>query len=141
MNVELLQHWFERMDHFNKKHMNPEKDYCKSSQFLNSQINYSLLFSKGSQLYPLLKDSTADNNLVIHVLATLPEYHRQGLGSQLLLRTLQDADKDHAKTYLQATEIGAGLYPRHGWKDVEDMVTQTPEGPVIWRCMMWEPKA
>lgn len=28
-NVELLCHWFENMDHFEDKHMNYEKDYCK----------------------------------------------------------------------------------------------------------------
>jgi GNAT superfamily N-acetyltransferase len=77
--------------------------------------------------------------IVVHVIGTLPEYHRNGLGSRLLTRFTDDADKAGAKAYLQATQIGANLYPRLGWRDIEDMVTQTPNGPVVWRCMMREP--
>lgn len=76
---------------------------------------------------------------MVHVIGTLPEYHRNGLGSRLLTRFTDDADKAGAKTYLQATEIGANLYPRLGWRDIEEMVTETPNGPIVWRCMMREP--
>ncbi|KAE9363739.1 hypothetical protein N431DRAFT_564342 [Stipitochalara longipes BDJ] len=80
-----------------------------------------------------------EEDFFVHVISTLPEYHRKGLGSRLLNHFLHDADNAGAKTYLQATEAGAGLYPRLGWKDIEDMVTNTPKGPVVWRCMMREP--
>ncbi|KAE8444477.1 hypothetical protein EG329_000461 [Mollisiaceae sp. DMI_Dod_QoI] len=102
-DMNLLMHWFERMDEFKDKHMNYEKEYF------------------------------------VNVLATVPEYHRKGLGSQLINRFLADADKANAKTYIQATEIGAGLYPKFGWKDIEDMTVNTPKGPIIWKCMMREP--
>jgi GNAT superfamily N-acetyltransferase len=75
----------------------------------------------------------------VHVIATLPEYHRKGLASRLLAHFTDDADKAGAKTYLQATETGANLYPRLGWRDIEDMVTNTPKGPIVWICMMREP--
>ena len=40
----------------------------------------------------------------------------------LLEHFLADADRDNAKSYLQATESGHGLYLQYGWKDIEDMV-------------------
>jgi GNAT superfamily N-acetyltransferase len=77
--------------------------------------------------------------VVINVLSTLPEYHRKGLGSRLLTHVTRDADKVNAKIYLQATPIGYPLYLRLGWQEIEDMVTSTPKGPVIWKCMIREP--
>lgn len=56
-------------------------------------------------------------------------------------RFLQDADKASAKTYIQATEMGTGLYPRRGWMDMkDDMVVNTKNDPVAWKCMMREPQ-
>ncbi|KAN0104726.1 Acyl-CoA N-acyltransferase [Hyaloscypha variabilis] len=85
------------------------------------------------------KHMNYEEDYFVHVISTLPEYHRKGLGRRLLDRFLRDADDSGAKTYLQATEVGAGLYPRLGFKDIEEMVTNTPKGPVVWRCMMREP--
>ncbi len=71
----------------------------------------------------------------------LPEYHRQGLGGRLLSDSLEDADKNGWKAYLQATKKGEGLYPRYGWKDLgDDCIFVTPEGKMTWRCMMREPQ-
>jgi GNAT superfamily N-acetyltransferase len=109
-------HWFEVMDSYKEKHIVPEKDYCKFS-FVSS--------------CPLkLK------KVVFHVIGTHPDYHRKGLGSKLLERFIQDADRGNARVYLQATEMGAKMYPRYGFKDVEGMTVNTPKGPVNWRCMM-----
>ncbi|PMD47624.1 hypothetical protein L207DRAFT_628242 [Hyaloscypha variabilis F] len=85
------------------------------------------------------KHMNYEEDYFVRVISTLPEYHRKRLGRRLLDRFLRDADDAGAKTYLQATEVGAGLYPRLGFKDIEDMVTNTPKGPVVWRCMMREP--
>jgi GNAT superfamily N-acetyltransferase len=78
-------------------------------------------------------------HLDLHVLCVLLEYQRKGLGKILLEHLLADPDIDHAKVSLQATEFGYGLYLHYGWKDIEDMITKTPEGPVIWKYMMRDP--
>ena len=69
-----------------------------------------------------------------------PDYQRKGLGRMLLEHFLKDADRDNAKSYLQATAKGEGLYLQYGWKYIEDMVTKTPNGPVVWKCMMRDAK-
>jgi GNAT superfamily N-acetyltransferase len=116
--VELMGHWFEVMDAYKEKHIDTEKDYCKFSSFATCKLK--------------LKKA------VFHVIGTHPEYFRMGLGSKLLERFLQDADRDHARVYLQATEMGTKMYPGYGFKDIEEMTVNTPRGPVNWRCMMRE---
>jgi len=116
--VELIGHWFEVLDTYKEKHLVPEKDYCKFSFFSSSLLKLK--------------------KVVFHVIGTHPDYHRKGLGSKLLERFIQDADRDNARVYLQATEMGAKMYPKYGFKDIEEMAVNTPKGPVNWRCMMRE---
>ncbi|TVY39716.1 Puromycin N-acetyltransferase [Lachnellula occidentalis] len=87
------------------------------------------------------KHASYEEDYYLNVLCVHPSYQRQGLGKMLLSRFLADADKEHKRAYLQATALGRPLYVKCGWVDVEDMVTQTPEGPVVWKCMMREPGA
>lgn len=49
----------------------------------------------------------------------LPAYQRQGLGQRLMEQGLLDADKDGAKTFLCATDVGRRLYAKSGFKDLE----------------------
>jgi ribosomal protein S18 acetylase RimI-like enzyme len=81
---------------------------------------------------------------VVYLLATLPEYHRQGLGKQLMDICLRDADAAHAKTFLIATEAGSGLYRKLGFQEVDsvafDMVAHGGDEKATWLCMMREPK-
>lgn len=58
----------------------------------------------------------------------------------MLEHWLSDTDRDGAKAYLQATTFGEGLYRLYGWEMIEDMVTETKMGPVVWKCMMREPQ-
>jgi predicted N-acetyltransferase YhbS len=82
--------------------------------------------------------------IVVYLLSTLPEYHRQGLGKQLMDICLQDADAAHAKTFLIATEAGSGLYRKLGFQKADSMTFDTvPHGGdenTTWLCMMREPK-
>ncbi|TVY87117.1 hypothetical protein LAWI1_G005383 [Lachnellula willkommii] len=87
------------------------------------------------------KHASYEKDFYLHVLCVHPSSQRQGLGKKLLTRFLADADKEHARVYLQATALGHPLYVRCGWVDVEDMVTRTPEGAAFWKCMMREPGA
>jgi ribosomal protein S18 acetylase RimI-like enzyme len=82
--------------------------------------------------------------IVVYLLATLPEYHRQGLGKQVMDICLQDADAAQAKTFLIATEAGSGLYRKLGFQEVDSLTFDTlPYGgdeTTTWLCMMRQPK-
>ena len=56
------------------------------------------------------------------ILAVRPEYQRKGLGSMLLDPVLKQADEDNAKTFIQASEKGIGLYLKCGWVEVDEIV-------------------
>jgi predicted N-acetyltransferase YhbS len=56
------------------------------------------------------------------LLAVRPKYQRRGLGSMLLAPVLELADGENAKTFIQASAEGLGLYQRFGWKQVDEMV-------------------
>ncbi|TVY14059.1 hypothetical protein LARI1_G007054 [Lachnellula arida] len=134
-DMKILGHWFENIDAYHEKHASYEKDYCIPSSPPTSPFPSPNPTQTPCQVLKL----TANPDL--HVLCVHPSYQRQGLGKKLLTRFLADADKEHARVYLQATALGHPLYVRCGWVDVEDMVTRTPEGAVVWKCMMREPGA
>lgn len=50
-----------------------------------------------------------------------PEYHRRGLGQRLMDGAILAADKDGAKAYLSASDVGKRLYVKYGFKDLEVM--------------------
>jgi ribosomal protein S18 acetylase RimI-like enzyme len=81
--------------------------------------------------------------IVVYLLATLPEYHRRGLGKQLMDVCLQDADAAQAKAFLIATEAGSVLYRKLGFKEVDgitfDVVPHGGDEKVTWLCMLREP--
>jgi GNAT superfamily N-acetyltransferase len=56
------------------------------------------------------------------ILAVRPEYQRKGLGSMLLTPVLELADKDKAKVFVQASVKGLGLYLKHGWIEVDEIL-------------------
>ena len=56
------------------------------------------------------------------ILAVRPEYQRKGLGSMLLTPGLELADKDNAKTFIQASPKGVNLYLKHGWVAVDEII-------------------
>lgn len=49
----------------------------------------------------------------------LPAYQRQGLGQRLMEQAVLDADRDGAKAFVCASELGRGLYMKSGFKDLE----------------------
>lgn len=58
----------------------------------------------------------------MNVLGVRPKYQRQGLGSMLLAPVLELVDKDNAKAYVQASPKGLGLYVKHGWVEVDEIL-------------------
>ena len=55
---------------------------------------------------------------------TFPEYRKQGIGTELLKRTVEEAkNRGYKRITLNATDMGKPLYEKHGFKDVKgDMV-------------------
>ena len=45
----------------------------------------------------------------------------------LIAEGLADADRDHARTYIEASPAGYELYLRHGWKQVDAIVIDTAQ--------------
>lgn len=78
------------------------------------------------------------------ILAVLPEYQRKGLGGVLLDHGLALADRDGAKTYIEASKKGVGLYLKRGWKRVGEIQTDMrPYGGQTIECtelMMRDPQ-
>lgn len=63
------------------------------------------------------------------LLAVRPEYQRKGLGSKLLEPVLEQVDKEQKSTYIEASKKGLGLYLKHGWKEIDELlVDQRPYG-------------
>ncbi|RDW56902.1 hypothetical protein BP5796_12969 [Coleophoma crateriformis] len=52
----------------------------------------------------------------------LPAYQRRGLGQRLMEQALLDADKDGAKAFVCASELGRGLYAKCEFKKVETVL-------------------
>ncbi len=82
---------------------------------------------------------------VLHLLIVLPSYQRQGLGTMLIREGLAAADRDNARTYIEASHMGLGLYKKFGWKEVDDIVIDMrPHGGTgiaSEKCLMREPGA
>ena len=57
--------------------------------------------------------------IVINYLPVLPAYQRLGLGRRLLDIGLDEADKLGASAFLVATEMGAGLYRKAEFREIE----------------------
>ena len=55
--------------------------------------------------------------IVINYPSVLPAYQRLGLGRRLLDIGLDEADKLGASAFLVATEMGAGLYRKAGFRE------------------------
>jgi GNAT superfamily N-acetyltransferase len=100
-NVDLIGHWFDVMDKYYEKQMVPEKYDGKFSLFASCPLKLI--------------------EAVFHVIGTLPEYYRKSLGSKLIKKTIEDADRDNAGIYLQATKMCAKLSPRYRFNDIEEM--------------------
>ena len=56
----------------------------------------------------------------LEVLATRPEWHRNGAGGMLIKWGVEQADRDGLECYIEASPDGLELYKRYGWEEVED---------------------
>lgn len=58
---------------------------------------------------------------MLHILATLPNHHRRGVGALHLKWGIDEADKLGLPVYLEASEMGRPLYARWGFEDVKPL--------------------
>lgn len=61
----------------------------------------------------------------MNILAVRPEYQGKGLGGMLLEDGLALADRDRARTYIEASAKGLGLYLKYGWKEIDQITIDT----------------
>lgn len=94
------------------------------------------------------QDSTTAGELTsvhidLDILAVSKTHQRQGLGALLLEEGLALADRDNARTYLEASPAGLKLYQKHGWKDIDQFVLDLKlyggKGTHTEICMTREP--
>jgi GNAT superfamily N-acetyltransferase len=80
----------------------------------------------------------------VNILAVLPEYQGKGLGGLLLKHGLVLADRDGARTYIEASKKGFPLYKKYGWKEFDEVVVDTRpysgQGLESTKLMMREPQ-
>ncbi len=73
------------------------------------------------------------------VLGIAPEYQGQGVGGELVLPVLQQADRDQTPCYLEtSTEGGVRFYQRHGFEIVDGAIVA--DGMRYW-SMKRDPKS
>ncbi|KAK3712573.1 hypothetical protein LTR37_009016 [Vermiconidia calcicola] len=58
--------------------------------------------------------------VLLNILATLPEYHRRGIGGMHMRWGLEQADRLGLPSYLEATPMGRPLYTKLGYEMVRD---------------------
>ncbi len=73
-----------------------------------------------------------------------PAYQRRGAGAKLLEWGLERADQLGLPAYLESSKVGYRLYKRHGFEDVDEIVTDLgkwggPEGIYKHICMIRQP--
>ncbi len=63
----------------------------------------------------------------------------------LIREGLSAADRDKARTYIEASPKGLGLYQKFGWKQIDDIVIDMRPhggtGMASEKCLMREPGA
>ncbi|GAM82345.1 hypothetical protein ANO11243_003240 [Dothideomycetidae sp. 11243] len=60
-------------------------------------------------------------HVLLHLLATDPDYHRRGIGGMQIKWGLEETDRLGVMSYLEASEEGKALYERYGFRQVEKL--------------------
>lgn len=85
---------------------------------MNIALGDAALKAKIPSEYETMKDYRKYANLVL--LAVHPKYHHRGVGTLLLKRGLENADRLHLPVYLDSSIYGKALYEREGFKAMRE---------------------
>jgi ribosomal protein S18 acetylase RimI-like enzyme len=74
----------------------------------------------------------------LELLATRPEWHGKGAGSQLLRWGLERADEEGLEAYIEASPAGKSLYEKKGYREIGRLVIPAKEkgGEDFVECFM-----
>ncbi|CAG8305065.1 unnamed protein product [Penicillium salamii] len=67
------------------------------------------------------KRYTTEDDIVLDLLATLPDYQGQGYGTAMLKWGIEKADAAKSRIYLEATPEGVPVYLKYGWRHLEEV--------------------
>ena len=81
--------------------------------------------------------SAIDETWYLKILCVHPVFQRKGIGAKLLDWGLKNARERGEKVYLEASEIGKGLYIKKGFKKLGEIVMGDREA--VLPCMIWDP--
>ncbi|RAQ49720.1 GNAT family acetyltransferase [Aspergillus flavus] len=88
---------------------------------------------------------TTKDDMMLDMLAVLPEYQGKGIGSKLLQWGTEQADARNARIYLEATIEGYPLYRKYGWHEVDrieiDYAQYGGTGQITFIIMMRDPQS
>jgi ribosomal protein S18 acetylase RimI-like enzyme len=99
------------------KYIDPELHYCTSS--LDSVVDFTLsVFVTLCALVIYLTNKISD----MGILGVRPKYQRRGLGTMLLAAELAHIDQEKAVCFILASAAGQGLYIKHGWVAMDEVV-------------------
>lgn len=130
-NKELEEDFSKVRDKLQEKWVDDSKDFGKSKPPI--------------YVDPSIKDPAplTTSTIVLLGLAVSPTHQRLGLGSLLIRGGLAIADEAGARIYLESSAVGASLYLKHGFRQVDDiLIDMRPYGGTgieSAKCMMREP--
>ncbi|KAJ5822381.1 Acyl-CoA N-acyltransferase [Penicillium robsamsonii] len=90
-------------------------------QYAPRPMNAELAVAFKKLLADCRKRYTTENDIILDLLATLPEYQGRGFGSAILKWGIEKADASQSRIFLEGTPEGVPLYLKHGWKIVEEV--------------------
>lgn len=163
-NLELRKDFFAIIDELRKKNMDKSKDFRKSivavpidaslhpshHPFPSHVLLPSLPFTDAIRVFCFTVHHSQVNTLlfhlstVLHLLCVTPTHQRQGLGGLLVSDGLAVADERNAQTYIEASTKGLGLYLKHGWEPIDEIVVDMGsyggKGVEREKCLMRQPR-
>ena len=140
-NKQLMDDFIGQLRTKREKYVDQTQDYC---EYPIEHVKVASIppYNNIVQAIPVLLP--IDNNFpVLHILVILPPHQRQGLGSKLIAEGLRQADEANARTYIEASKKGLGLYLKFGWEPFDeialDMTKYGYEGLEVEK-ILWRPK-
>lgn len=89
----------------------------------------------GSMVDAKMKRLKGHTTWYLNILAVHPNFQKRGVGKELCLRGMREAENDGVPTYLEASAKGEGMYRSLGWVDIGRMTDDFGVGVI----MAWYP--